>query len=221
MKKILILISLFIFSNKVFAEGIDLVAPSGILMEYTTGKILYEKNSHEKMAPASMTKIMTLLLTFEALENNEISLDEEVYISNNASSMGGSQVYLDPNTKIKLEELIKAIVIASANDAAVAMAERISGTVDNFVNKMNTKARELGCVDTNFVNVHGLDDSNHYTTAYDMALMARELLRYDDVLKYTTIYESYLNKPDGTSIWMVNTNKVVFKFYYTNIYSGI
>ncbi len=212
MKKILILISLFIFSNKVFAEGIDLVAPSGILMEYTTGKILYEKNSHEKMAPASMTKIMTLLLTFEALENNEISLDEEVYISNNASSMGGSQVYLDPNTKIKLEELIKAIVIASANDAAVAMAERISGTVDNFVNKMNTKARELGCVDTNFVNVHGLDDSNHYTTAYDMALMARELLRYDDVLKYTTIYESYLNKPDGTSIWMVNTNKLI-KYY--------
>lgn len=214
MKKVLILLFLFgfIFSNKVKAEGIDLSAPSGILMEYSTGKVLFEKNSHDKMAPASMTKIMTLLLTMEALEINEISLEEEVYISNNASSMGGSQVFLDPNTKIKLEELLKAIVVSSANDAAVAMAERIMGTTDAFVNKMNERAKELGCLNTNFVNVHGLDDSNHYTTAYDMALMAKELLKHEEILKYTTIYEAYLNKPDGTSIWMVNTNKLI-KYY--------
>lgn len=202
-------------SRNVYGDEIEIAAPSGILIEYSTGKVLYEKKSHEKMAPASMTKIMTLLLTMEALERGDISLEEEVIISNNAASMGGSQVFLDPNTKIKLEELLKAIVIASANDAAVAMAERISGTQDAFVNKMNQRAKELGCNNTNFVNVHGLDDSNHYTTAYDMALMARELLKHDDILKYTTIYEAYLNKPDGTSIWMVNTNKPVYKNYYS------
>lgn len=213
MKKILIITLLLTLSiSKIKAEEIDLTAPSAILIEQTTGKVLYEKNSHEKMAPASMTKIMTLLLTFEALERNEITLEEEVYISTNASSMGGSQVFLDPNTKIKLEELIKAITIASANDAAVALAERISGTIDSFVNKMNERAKELGCTNTNFANVHGLDNENHYTTAYDMSLIAKELLKHEEILKYTTIYESYLNKPDGTSIWMVNTNKLI-KYY--------
>lgn len=209
MKKIILLFLLLvpIFGN---ADELIIDAPSAILMEYSTGKILYEKNIDEKMAPASMTKIMTILLIEEAIAKGELSLNDDVIISSNASSMGGSQVFLDPNTTLKVEDLLKSIVIASANDSAVAMAEKISGTVDAFVNKMNERAKELGCTNTNFVNVHGLDTENHYTTARDMAIIARELIKHDDIFKYTTIYESYLNKPDGTSIWMVNTNKVVY-----------
>lgn len=211
MKKFILLL-LLLFPLTIRAEDFEISAPSGILMEYSTGKVLYEKNSHDKLAPASMTKIMTLLLIMENLKSGKINLNDEVLISNNASSMGGSQVFLDPNTKIKLEELLKAIVVASANDAAVAVSEYIAGTTDAFVNMMNEKAKELGCDNTHFVNVHGLDADNHYTSAYDMALMAKELLKYEDILKYTTIYEAYLNKPDGTSIWMVNTNKLI-KYY--------
>ena len=211
MKKLL-LIFILLVPFVVKAEEMIIEAPSAILMEYSTGKILYEKNVDEKMAPASMTKIMTILLIEEAIERGELNLTDDVIISNNASSMGGSQVFLDPNTTLKVEDLLKSIIIASANDSAVAMAEKIAGTVDAFVNKMNERAKELGCTNTNFVNVHGLDTENHYTTARDMAIIARELIRHDDIFKYTTIYESYLNKPDGTSIWMVNTNKLI-KYY--------
>ena len=211
MKKLLLILILLVpFAVK--AEEMIIEAPSAILMEYSTGKILYEKNVDEKMAPASMTKIMTILLIEEAIERGELNLTDDVIISNNASSMGGSQVFLDPNTTLKVEDLLKSIIIASANDSAVAMAEKIAGTVDAFVNKMNERAKELGCTNTNFVNVHGLDADNHYTTARDMAIIARELIKHDDIFKYTTIYESYLNKPDGTSIWMVNTNKLI-KYY--------
>lgn len=211
MKKLL-LIFILLVPFVVKAEEMIIEAPSAILMEYSTGKILYEKNVDEKMAPASMTKIMTILLIEEAIEKGELNLTDDVIISNNASSMGGSQVFLDPNTTLKVEDLLKSIIIASANDSAVAMAEKIAGTVDAFVNKMNERAKELGCTNTNFVNVHGLDTENHYTTARDMAIIARELIKHDDIFKYTTIYESYLNKPDGTSIWMVNTNKLI-KYY--------
>ena len=213
MKKIFLII-LLLFPISVLGVEKDLIpnAPSGILMEYSTGKILYEKNAYEKMAPASMTKNMTMLLIIEALEDGKINLNDMIYVSSNASSMGGSQVYLEPNTKIKAEELLKSIAVASANDSAVAMAEAIAGTTDAFVSKMNEKAKSLGCLNTNFANVHGLDDSNHYTTAYDMALMAKELLKYDDILKYSSIYEAYLQKPDGSSTWMVNTNKLI-KYY--------
>ena len=211
MKKfILLLIILFPLFTR--ADELNIDAPSAILMEYSTGKILYEKNIDEKMAPASMTKIMTILLIEEAIDKGELSLNDDVIISSNASSMGGSQVFLDANTTLKVEDLLRSIVIASANDSAVAMAEKISGTVDAFVNKMNERAKELGCTNTNFVNVHGLDADNHYTTARDMAIIARELIKHEDIFKYTTIYESYLNKPDGTSIWMVNTNKLI-KYY--------
>ena len=211
MKKLLLILILLV-PFVVKAEEMIIEAPSAILMEYSTGKILYEKNVDEKMAPASMTKIMTILLIEEAIERGELNLTDDVIISNNASSMGGSQVFLDPNTTLKVEDLLKSIIIASANDSAVAMAEKIAGTVDAFVNKMNERAKELGCTNTNFVNVHGLDADNHYTTARDMAIIARELIKHDDIFNYTTIYESYLNKPDGTSIWMVNTNKLI-KYY--------
>ena len=129
--------------------------------------------------------------------------------------MGGSQVFLDPNTEMKAEELIKSIAIASANDSAVAMAEAISGTTANFVSRMNSRAKELGCKNTNFKNVHGLDEEGHYSTAYDMSLIARELLKHEQILKYTSTYEAYLNKPNGTSTWMVNTNKLIK--YYTGL----
>lgn len=214
MKKIMLFI-LLLFPIFVKAEDLTPNAESGILIEYSTGKILYSKKIDEKLAPASMTKIMTLLLIMEAVEEGKINLDDNISISTNASSMGGSQVFLDPNTEMKAEELIKSIAIASANDSAVAMAEAISGTTANFVSRMNSRAKELGCKNTNFKNVHGLDEEGHYSTAYDMSLIARELLKHEQILKYTSTYEAYLNKPNGTSTWMVNTNKLIK--YYTGL----
>lgn len=214
MKKIILFI-LLLFPIFVKAEDLTPNAESGILIEYSTGKILYSKKIDEKLAPASMTKIMTLLLIMEAVEEGKINLDNNIPISTNASSMGGSQVFLDPNTEMKAEELIKSIAIASANDSAVAMAEAISGTTAKFVSRMNSRAKELGCKNTNFKNVHGLDEEGHYSTAYDMSLIARELLKHEQILKYTSTYEAYLNKPNGTSTWMVNTNKLIK--YYTGL----
>lgn len=214
MKKIIIFI-LLLFPIFVKAEDLTPNAESGILIEYSTGKILYSKKIDEKLAPASMTKIMTLLLIMEAVEEGKINLDDNIPISPNASSMGGSQVFLDPNTEMKAEELIKSIAIASANDSAVAMAEAISGSTTNFVSRMNSRAKELGCKNTNFKNVHGLDEEGHYSTAYDMSLIAKELLKHEQILKYTSTYEAYLNKPNGTSTWMVNTNKLIK--YYTGL----
>ena len=214
MKKIMLFIIL-LFPIFVKAEDLTPNAESGILIEYSTGKILYSKKIDEKLAPASMTKIMTLLLIMEAVEEGKINLDDNISISTNASSMGGSQVFLDPNTEMKAEELIKSIAIASANDSAVAMAEAISGTTANFVSRMNSRAKELGCKNTNFKNVHGLDEEGHYSTTYDMSLIARELLKHEQILKYTSTYEAYLNKPNGTSTWMVNTNKLIK--YYTGL----
>lgn len=214
MKKIMLFIIL-LFPIFVKAEDLTPNAESGILIEYSTGKILYSKKIDEKLAPASMTKIMTLLLIMEAVEEGKINLDDNISISTNASSMGGSQVFLEPNTEMKAEELIKSIAIASANDSAVAMAEAISGTTANFVSRMNSRAKELGCKNTNFKNVHGLDEEGHYSTAYDMSLIARELLKHEQILKYTSTYEAYLNKPNGTSTWMVNTNKLIK--YYTGL----
>ena len=214
MKKIILFI-LLLFPIFVKAEDLTPNATSGIVMEYSTGKVVYSKKIDEKLAPASMTKIMTLLLIMEAVDEGKINLTDNIPISTNASSMGGSQVFLDPNTEMKAEELIKSIAIASANDSAVAMAEAISGTTANFVSRMNSRAKELGCKNTNFKNVHGLDEEGHYSTAYDMALIARELLKYEQILKYTSTYEAYLNKPNGTSTWMVNTNKLIK--YYTGL----
>ncbi len=152
---------------------------------------------------------MTLLLIMERVENNKISLTDKVTISENASSMGGSQVFLNPGEEMTVEELIKSICIASANDSAVAMAEYIAGSEEKFVELMNKKVKELGLENTNFENVHGLDSDNHYSCAHDMAFIAKELLKYEKILEYTSIYEEYLKKNDGSSIWMVNTNKLI------------
>lgn len=215
MKKILILVlALFLFIPIVKAEGdsLNLSSESAILMDAESGKILYEKNIDEKLPMASMTKIMSMLLIMENIDNGSLSYDDKVLISENASGMGGSQVFLQAGEEYTVNDLLKCIAVSSANDAVVAMAEKISGSVDAFVNLMNEKAKELGLVNTNFANPHGLDNEEHYSTAYDMAVMARELLRHEDVLKYTSIYEDYLTKPDGSQIWLVNTNRLV-RFY--------
>ena len=193
----------------VSAEDLASNATSAILMEYSTGKILFEKNANEELPMASMTKVMTLLLTMDAIEEGRISYDDMVTISKNASSMGGSQMFLEENSQVKLEELIKGVSVASANDGAVALAEYVGGSVDNFVNLMNEKAKSLGLEHTHFANPHGLDAQDHYSSAYDMAVMALNLIHHQDILRFTYIYEDYFNKPDGTRTWLVNTNKLV------------
>ncbi|MBR1416575.1 MAG: D-alanyl-D-alanine carboxypeptidase [Bacilli bacterium] len=213
MKKILLTIFLFfIFSSLVTAEEFASNAKSAVLMEFSTGRILFEKNSNEKLAPASMTKIMTMLLVMEALDEGKIAMDTPVTISLNASNMGGSQMFLDANSTVVVEELLKGLSIASANDAAVALAEKVGGSVDNFVVMMNEKAKELGLTSTNFVNPHGLDADGHYSSAKDMAIMARELIKHEEILRFTSTYEDYFNKSDGSRTWLVNTNRLV-RFY--------
>lgn len=190
-------------------------AKSNILINYETGIIINEFKSKEHLAPASMTKMMSLLIIMEALDQGKIKLTDSVLISNKAASMGGSQVYLEANTHMPLETLLKAVSIASANDAIVALAEHTSGSVEEFVKLMNKKCKELGLMDTNFKNVHGLDEKDHYSCAHDMAYIAKSLLEHPNILKYTTIYEDYIKHPDGTSTWIVNTNKLI------NYYKGL
>lgn len=185
---------------------------SAILLEVSTGKVIYEKNADKKLAPASMTKVMSMLLIMEAIDSGKLSFDDEVVISENASSMGGSQIFLQAGEKYKVRELLKGIAIASGNDAVVAMAEKTMGSVAAFVDAMNKKATSLGLKNTRFSNPHGLESENHYTTARDMSIMARELLKHESILEFTSIYEDYLKKPDGSSIWLVNTNRLV-RFY--------
>ena len=215
MKKILVIfLTFFLIIPLVKAQNdsLNLSSESAILMDYKSGKILYEKNTQEKLPMASMTKIMSMLLIMESIENGTLSYEDKVLISENASSMGGSQVFLQAGEQYTVNDLLKCIAISSANDAVVAMAEKISGSVDAFVDLMNKKVKELGLKNTNFANPHGLDNENHYSTAYDMAIIAKELLNYEDILKYTSIYEDYLTKPDGSEIWLVNTNRLV-RFY--------
>ena len=215
MKKVWLIICLFLFIPGVFAETKADLAPnskSAILLDFDTGKILYSKNDNEVLPPASMTKIMSMLLIMERIDNKTLSLTDEVTISENAASMGGSQVFLQAGETYKVEELLKGIAIASGNDAVVAMAEKVSGSVSDFVALMNEKAKSLGLTNTKFLNPHGLDTEGHVTTARDMAIIARELIKHTSILKFTSIYEDYLKKSDGSSIWLVNTNKLV-RFY--------
>lgn len=217
MKKVLVfLICIFISIpfNSISAEDLNFGenAKSAILIEASTGEILFEKNSHERLVPASMTKMMSMLLIVENVEKGVISWDEMVTVSENASSMGGSQILLETNEKMSVRDLFKGIAVASGNDAVVAMAEKIAGTEEAFVSMMNNRAKELGLKDTSFKNPHGLDTANHYSSAYDMAMIAKELVKHEEVLKYTSIYEDYLRQNTDKEIWLVNTNKLV-RFY--------
>ena len=214
MKKILFIfiISILFITNVSAVENLAPNSKSAILMEVSTGKIIYENNKDEKLAPASMTKIMSMLLIMEAIDSGKLSYEDDVLISENAANMGGSQVFLEAGEIYKVKDLLKGIAIASGNDAVVAMAEKVGGSVDNFVKMMNDKVTELGLKNTVFKNPHGLDTEGHFSSSYDMAIIARELLKYEDILEYTSIYEDYLKKNDGTSTWLVNTNKLV-RFY--------
>lgn len=214
MKKILfaILICLLSFMKVSAMEDLAPNSKSAILIEVSTGKVLYSKNVEEKLPPASMTKVMSMLLIMEAVDEGRISLDDEVIISDNAASMGGSQIFLQAGEKYKVNELLKGIAVASGNDAVVAMAEKIGGSIEGFVNMMNDKAEKLGLKNTHFDNPHGLDSENHYTSAEDMSKMALELLKHEKILEFTSIYEDYLTKNDGSSIWLVNTNRLI-RFY--------
>ena len=176
------------------AADLNISAPSAILMEASTGAIVYEKNSHESRHPASVTKIMTLLLIFDALSSKQISFDDTVTVSEHAASMGGSQVFLEPGETQTVDTMIKCISVASANDACVAMAEHIAGSESEFVRMMNERAKGLGMNDTTFINCCGLDADGHMTSANDIALMSRELItKYPKILEYFTI-------------WMININ---------------
>ena len=191
-------------------DAITISLPSAVLMEKTSGQIVYEKNPHERLTPASITKIMTLLLAMEEIEAGRLSEDDMLVCSNYASSMGGSQIWLEEGELMSAGDMIKTVAVVSANDCAVALAEHIAGSEESFVARMNRRAEELGMVDTHFFDCTGLtDDDSHYTSAYDVAIMSRMLIRHDEIKKYTTIWMDELR---GGESELTNTNKLV-RFY--------
>lgn len=197
--------------NNTLSSGVEveISAKSGVLMEASTGKILYQKNPHEKMPPASITKIMTLILVMEKLASGEILLTDSVAASEHSSSMGGSQIWLEPGEQMIVDDLIKATAISSANDASVTLAEYIAGSEESFVIMMNQKAEELGMDNTKFMNATGLDAPDHLSTAYDIALMSRELMKHKEILNYTT---KWMDSLRGGKTELVNTNRLI-RFY--------
>lgn len=186
--------------------SLNLNAPSAVLIEADTGKILFEKNKDRERACASITKVMTLLLVMEALDSGQLKLDQKLTASAHAASMGGSDIWLEEGESMTVDDLIKATAVASANDAAVVLAEAISGSEDAFVDKMNKRAKSLGMKNTTFLNCNGLDDNGHLTTAYDVALMSRELIKYPKIFEYTSIW---LDNLRGGKTQIVNTNKLL------------
>lgn len=198
--------------------NLELSAPSAVLMEASTGQIIYEKSPHEQMPPASVTKVMTMLLIFDALEKGKINLNDMVTVSEYAASMGGSQVFLEPGETQTVDTLIKCIAVASANDACVAMAEYIAGSEEEFVSQMNARAKGLGMKDTRFLNCNGLDKEGHLTTAYDIALMSRELItKHPEVHDYTMIWMENIvhkTKKGESEFGLSNTNKFIKQYTY-------
>lgn len=206
----MILIVTTLFTNA-YAEGenLNLSAPSAILMEASTGKVLYEKDADVSLPPASVTKVMTLLLTMEAIDSGKLKYTDMITGSARAKSMGGSTIFLDEGESLSAEDMIKGIAVASGNDASVAMAEHLAGSVENFVDMMNKRAHQLGMKNTCFVNVNGLDADGHVTSARDIAIMSRELLKHEDIFRFTTIWMDTLR--DG-AFQLSNTNKLI-RFY--------
>ena len=195
---------------KTYAEGApDVSCPSAILMDQTTGAILFEKNADEKRAPASVTKVMTLLLIMEAVESGKLEWDSPIAVSPEAAGMGGSQVYLKEGETMTTDEMVKCIAVVSANDCCVAMAEAISGSVSSFISKMNQRAKELGMKNTHFNSCTGLDTEDHYTTAHDIAIMSRELMKHEKIKDYSTIWMDTVRNGAFT---LSNTNKLI-RFY--------
>lgn len=218
MKKYLALFLLTIFIIVPFKDvnaksldptGFKLDCKSALLMEYSTGNIIYENNSHEKLPPASVTKVMTMLLAMEAVDGGKVKLSDKATISARAKSMGGSTMYLETGELRTVEELIKGVAIESANDAAVALGEYIGGSEEAFIQKMNERAKELGMKDTNFINCTGFYDNNHYTSAYDIAIMSRELLKHSKILDYTKIWMETISEGREQPFTLVNRNKMI------------
>lgn len=215
MKKIITIFLIMIFLTPIFVYADDELATnagSAVLMEVSTGTILFEKNKDDKVAVASLTKMMSQILILEAIESGNLTWDEQVKTSSNAAGYGGTQIYLQPGEMMTVRDLMKGISMASANDATVVLAERIAGSEKAFVDLMNNKAKELGLKNTNFVNPTGLDEENHYSSAYDMGLIAIELLKHEQILEFSSVYEDYLRVDTPNKFWLVNTNKLV-RFY--------
>ncbi|MBQ2639815.1 MAG: D-alanyl-D-alanine carboxypeptidase [Bacilli bacterium] len=217
MKKVLI-ISIFVlhflipFNTYALESNDELIknATSGVLMEANSGKILFEKEKDKKVSIASMTKMVAQIIILENIEKGTIKWTDKVTVSKNAADMGGSQIYISEGEKISIRDLMKGISMASGNDATVAMAEVISGSEDKFVELMNKKVKELGLKNTQFKNCTGLDEEGHFSTAYDMAIIARELVvKHPEILKFSSVYEEYLREDTDNKFWLVNTNKLV------------
>ncbi|WEK56315.1 MAG: D-alanyl-D-alanine carboxypeptidase [Candidatus Cohnella colombiensis] len=187
-------------------------AKSAILMDADSGTVIYEKNSDEALPPASITKIMTMLLVMEAIDEGRLKLTDSVQTSEYAASMGGSQIFLEPGEVMNVDDMLKGVALASGNDASVALAEKIAGSEQQFVVMMNEKAQQLGMKNTTFVNCNGLPAQGHLSSARDIAIMSRELLKYEDITKYTGLYQDHLRKSSEKPFWLVNTNKLV-RFY--------
>lgn len=216
MKKIVLLL-LICIPFYVSAEELIPSANSGILIEANSGKIFFEKNQDQKVSVASMTKMVAQIIIMEEIEAGHIHWNDIVTASLNASGMGGSQIYLESGEKMTVEDLMKGISVASGNDATVAMAEYISGSEEKFVKRMNEKVKELGLKNTHFANCTGLDEENHYSSAYDMAVIARHLiLRHPNILKFSSLYEDYLRENTTRKFWLVNTNKLVSQYQGTD-----
>lgn len=210
-----LIISFLFFPVSVFSLENDIIpdAVSGILIEAETGKILYEKDIDKKVSVASMTKMVAQIIILEQVEEGKLKWSDVVTVSKNAESMGGSQIYIEQGEKITVEDLMKGISVASGNDATVQMAEVISGSEEKFVKLMNEKVKELGLKNTNFKNCTGLDEDGHYSSAYDMAMIARELVvNHPEILRFSSMYEDYLREDTDNKFWLVNTNKLV-RFY--------
>lgn len=187
-------------------------ARSAVVMDYATGKVMFEKDAHEELPMASITKVMTLLLIMEAIDDGKLKLSDRIKTSEYAASMGGSQIFLEPDETMNANDMLKGIAVVSANDASVAMAEHLYGSEEAFVARMNERAKELGMDDTHFSNCNGLPVANHYSSAHDIALMSRELLKHEKITSYTSVYSDYLRKDTENPLWLVNTNKLV-RFY--------
>ncbi|WP_371320166.1 D-alanyl-D-alanine carboxypeptidase family protein [Chengkuizengella axinellae] len=213
-----VLLISMLFPNQLIAnepeEQIDLApnSHSAILMDADTGTIIFEKNAHDRLPPASITKVMTMLLIMEALDSGKIQKDEMVRTSELAASMGGSQIFLEVGEEMSVEDMLKGIAMASGNDASVAMAEKIAGSEEMFVQMMNDRAKQLGLENTNFVNSNGLPAAEHYSSAHDIAIMSKELLKHEEITQFTSKYQDYLRKDTDDPFWLVNTNKLV-RFY--------
>ncbi len=218
MKKILILLLIILlFPTIIQAEELILApkATSAILIEYSSGEIIYQKEAHKRIAPASMTKILSIILILEEIKKGNMIWNEMIKVSAEASGMGGTQIFLETGEEMSVRDLFKGIVVSSANDATVALAERIAGTEQAFVARMNEKVRELGLKNTQFKNSHGLDEKDHYSSAYDIAIMSKELLRHEEIFEFSTIYEDYLRQNTPRKVWLVNSNKLL------RLYKGV